>query len=145
MWFCRQKYPKTRFHHHTTQFLKGQYLRLLKKSLFSAVLLKNWALTLPYFRVFIVCILVYLLFFRFFIEKSTPFFIFSPFTRQKATFLLNFSPSKFQRFAQFQFLFSKLYSRCFSYFLMVYLDVQFFSWYNKCQKTNVLMQLTSKE
>ena len=41
--------------------------------------------------------------------------------------------------------FSKLYSLRFSYFLMVYLDVRSFVWYNKCQKTIALIQLANKE
>ena len=98
-----------------------------------------------FFRIFIACILVYCRYFWLFIEKNTQFLIFSVFTGQKTTCLLHFPLFEFHHFAQFHALFSKLYSLRFSYFLMVDLVVHPFSCYNKCQKTNALMQLANKD
>ena len=78
-------------------------------------------------------------------KKTHKFLFFLLSQGKKATCLLHFPLSEFQHFAQFHSLFSKLYSLQFSYLLMVYLDVRSFVWYNKCQKTNALIQLTNKE
>ena len=67
------------------------------------------------------------------------------FHRTKSHMFNPFSSVWISAFCTISRFFSKLYSLRFSYFLMVYLDVRSFVWYNKCQKVNALIKLANRE